>query len=253
MLDIDEALAWPADCVAAADLPVAHWRAWREAAPAACWRVPPLGTVFGTLLNHHDALAALGDAVHQPPYKAPPKAPVLYVKPRNTLAVSGAEVEVPADGGALEIGAALGVVIGRTACRVAAQDALAFVAGWTLVADLCVPHANFYRPSVRQRARDGSCLVGPRVVPRGAIADPDALELAVSLDGRVVHEARTAAMQRGVARLLQDVSAFMTLAPGDLLMLGLAFGAPQAGAGQAFAIDAAAIGRLEGRLVEEAA
>ena len=44
------------------------------------------------------------------------------------------------------------------------------VAGWMLVADLCVPHGSFYRPNVRLHARDGSCLLGP-VVPRDALAD----------------------------------------------------------------------------------
>ena len=54
--------------------------------------VPPFrlsGVVYGTLLNHEPALAALGPATHQAPYKAPPKAPVLYLKPRNTLAACG--------------------------------------------------------------------------------------------------------------------------------------------------------------------
>jgi 5-oxopent-3-ene-1,2,5-tricarboxylate decarboxylase/2-hydroxyhepta-2,4-diene-1,7-dioate isomerase len=55
------------------------------------------GTVLGVLMNHRPALAALGDAVHQPPYKAPPKAPVLYVKPRNTWLASGGTVVLPAD------------------------------------------------------------------------------------------------------------------------------------------------------------
>ncbi|HEY6354991.1 MAG TPA: 2-hydroxyhepta-2,4-diene-1,7-dioate isomerase, partial [Burkholderiaceae bacterium] len=53
------------------------------------------GTVYGVLLNHAPALAALGVQVNEPPYKAPPKAPVLYVKPRNTLAGAGSACEVP--------------------------------------------------------------------------------------------------------------------------------------------------------------
>ena len=79
------------------------------------WRLS--GQVFGVLLNHRPALAALGDAVHAAPYKAPPRAPVLYLKPRNTQVGEGVAVEVPADVPALEVGAALGLVIGRTAAR----------------------------------------------------------------------------------------------------------------------------------------
>jgi 5-oxopent-3-ene-1,2,5-tricarboxylate decarboxylase/2-hydroxyhepta-2,4-diene-1,7-dioate isomerase len=77
---------------------------------------PPMGrTVYGTLLNHREALAALGDQVNAAPYKAPPKAPILYIKPRNTHAKSGDVVVVPSDVSALQIGATLGVVIGCTA------------------------------------------------------------------------------------------------------------------------------------------
>lgn len=216
---------------------------------AAPWRLS--GVVYGTLLNDPATLAELGDAVHAAPYKAPPRTPVLYLKPRNTLAQSGAALEVPADGGELEIGAALGIVIGRTACRLSQADALAHVGGWMLVADLCVPHRAFYRPSVRLRARDGSCVLGPRVVPRDAIADPDGLELSVSVDDLAVQTVRTATMSRSVARLLQDVTEFMTLRPGDLLLLGLAAGAPRARAGQRFAIEAPQLGRLTGELVPE--
>ena len=216
---------------------------------AAPWRLS--GVVYGTLMNDGAALAALGDAVHQPPYKAPPRAPVLYIKPRNTLAGSGDEIGVPADAAEFEIGASLALVIGRTACRVSEADAIAHLAGYTLVADLSVPHAAFYRPSIRFKARDGSCLVGPRVLPCAALADPDALALRVSIDGTVVHTASTAGRLRPVAQLLAAVTDFMTLRHGDVLLLGVAAGAPRARAGQRFAVEAAGIGRLEGRLVAE--
>lgn len=206
------------------------------------WRLS--GTVLGPLLNDPAALAALGDAVHQAPYKAPPKAPVLYVKPRNTLAADGATLLAE---GAMELGASLAMVIGRPACRVAEAEALDHVAGWTLVADGSVPHAVFYRPSVRFKARDASCLVGPRAVPRPAL-DPDAVVIGVDVDGHRVHEVRPGAMQRRAARLLADVSEFMTLHPGDLLLLGVAHGAPQLRPGQRFAISCDAIGTLAGRV-----
>ena len=209
------------------------------------------GVLVGALMNHAAALAALGAAVHEPPYKAPPRGPILFIKPRNTLAASGSEVAVPAFAEELEIGASLGLVIGRTACRVGERQALDHVAGYTLVADLGVPHASFYRPQVRFKALDGSCLIGPRVVARDAIGDPDEIAIRVSLDGASVQLARTSGMVRPAARLLADVSDFMTLRPGDVLMLGVALGAPRARAGQAFAIEADGIGRLEGHVVRE--
>lgn len=215
------------------------------------WRLS--GVVYGTLLNDRAALAAIGDAANLPPYKAAPKAPVLYVKPRNTLANSGSTVAVPDDAGEFEIGASLGLVFGRTACRVSEADAIAHLAGYTLVADLSVPHDSFYRPSVRFKARDGSCVFGPRVVACNRIASPDALTLRVSVDGKLVHSASNAGMQRSVARLIAEVTDFMTLRAGDVLLLGVAASAPRARAGQRFVVDSGApeLGRLEGSLVSE--
>lgn len=221
--------------------------------PGLQFEVPPYrlsGVVYGTLLNDPATLAALGDAVHAAPYKAPPKAPVLYLKPRHTQVSSGSAIEVP-PGGALAIGATLGLVIGRTACRVTEADALVHVAGFLLVADLCVPHDAFYRPSVRLRARDGSCLLGPVVASRARVPGPDAVELTVRVDGEAVQTVRLAGMVRSAARLLQDVTEFMTLRPGDVLLLGLAEGAPLARAGQTITIEAPDLGCLEGRLIAE--
>ncbi len=218
------------------------------------WRLS--GTLVGPLHNDPAALAALGDAVHAAPYKAPPRAPVLYVKPRNTFAASGAAVESPADAPGLEVGATVGMVIGRTACRVRVADASAHVAGWVLVADLSVPHAIFYRPSVRFKARDRSCVIGTAVRAAGSSFDPDAARLRVSVEGAVVHDATLAGMQRPASQLLADVSDFMTLHPGDLLLLGVRHGVPLVLAGQHFAVACDGLGpvagHIEGHVLAEA-
>lgn len=203
------------------------------------------GTVYGTLLNHRAALAALGDAANQAPYKAPPKAPVLYIKPRNTFAGPGARIEVPADAAELEVGASLGMVFGRTTCGVGVDDALEHLEGYVIVADVSVPHAVFYRPSVRLKARDGFCPMGPRIVPRSAVTDPDALAVRVLIDGALVHHVSTGGMLRPAARLIADVSEFMTFRAGDVLLLGVAQGAPRVRAGQRAAIELDGLGRLE--------
>ncbi len=209
------------------------------------------GTVYGTLLNHRDALAALGEQVHAAPYKAPPKAPVLYIKPRNTWAEPGAAVEVPTDAPELEMGATLGLVIGRTACRVSEADALGFVAGYVVMNDISVPHAAVYRPSMRFKCRDGFCPIGP-VVPASASIDPDALTITVAIDGKVVQRNSTTGLIRPVARLLADVTEFMTLHPGDVLAVGVAAGSPRARAGQRVRITIEGVGELEHTLVAEA-
>ena len=193
------------------------------------------GTVYGTLLNHRTAVAALGGAMSQPPYKAAPKAPVLYVKPRNTLAASEDVVSVPAEVAELEVGACLGLVIGQTACWLTESNALEHVAGYLVVNDISVPHPNYYRPSVRYKARDGFCPLGA-VTARAHISDPNALTIRTYIDDQLVQTASTAELMRSVQRLLVDVTEFMTLVPGDILATGVAAPAPRVRAGQTVSI-----------------
>jgi 5-oxopent-3-ene-1,2,5-tricarboxylate decarboxylase / 2-hydroxyhepta-2,4-diene-1,7-dioate isomerase len=200
-------------------------------------RPPVHGTVYGTLLNDTGALAALGEAMHEPPYKAPPKAPILYLKPRNTYAGHGATVAVPDGDAGIEIGASLGVVIGRTAARVRAERALEFVAGYTIVADLSIPHLSLYRPSVRFRARDGFCVIGPDVVARRLVGDPGTLDIVIDINGKTTFRGNTATAIRNVAQLIADVTDFMTLSAGDVLTLGVPHGVPIAHAADTISIS----------------
>jgi 5-oxopent-3-ene-1,2,5-tricarboxylate decarboxylase/2-hydroxyhepta-2,4-diene-1,7-dioate isomerase len=207
------------------------------------------GAVYGALLNHRSALTELGSKAAQPPYNAPPRAPVLYIKPRNTLAASGDAVEIPVGMSELEVGPCLGLVIGRTACRVPEEGALHYVAGYLIVNDVSVPHDTYYRPSIRFKARDGFCPLGPAVVPRDANVDPDALTLRTYVDGVLVQTSSTADLVRSAARLLADVTEFMTLSPGDVLALGVARPAPRVRAGQRVDIVAAVLGTLSNDFV----
>jgi 5-oxopent-3-ene-1,2,5-tricarboxylate decarboxylase/2-hydroxyhepta-2,4-diene-1,7-dioate isomerase len=240
-----ESLAQPQGQPLALDAPRAQWVALAALDGGPAFQPPVRGTVYGTLLNHAGTLAALGDAVHAAPYKAPPRAPVLYIKPRNTLAGHRQPVAVPDDVTEVEVGASLGIVIGRTACAVREADAPAVVAGYTVVGDLSVPHASLYRPALRFKCRDGFCLIGPAVVAPKFVPDPDFLSVSVALDGRVVQRTNTGGMVRPVARLIADVTEFMTLHPGDVLMLGIAAGAPSARPGQSVEVMIDHVGRLE--------
>lgn len=224
----------------------------RTGADAARFEAPALGTVYGTLLNFKGALAALGDTVHQPPLKAPPNAPILYIKPRNTIATDGADIVVPLGVDALEVGATLALVIGRTACRVSAANALDFVAGYAVANDVSVPHRPYYRPSMRFKCRDGFCPIST-VVARERVANPDDLTIRVEIDGIEVQRGNTSQLIRSVARLLADVTEFMTLSPGDVLMVGVPEAAPLARAGQRVSLLIEGVGRLDNRLVAEGA
>lgn len=218
---------------------------------------PPLpvaiGTVYGALLNERAALDALGDAVHAPPYGRPPQAPILYIKPANTHAADGAAVVVPAGIDALEIGASVAVVFSRRATRVPAAQALDYVHGFTLASDVSVPHRDYYRPAVRFKCRDGFCPLGPAIVPAAALGDIDAIGLTVRIDGSTEVSASTATLIRPVRELIADVTAFMSFDAGDVLLLGVAGGAPHARAGSMVEITAAGIGTLRHTLIAEEA
>lgn len=219
-------------------------RGTRRAEPVV-WDIPTGGTVVGTLLNFRGALAALGAAVNGPPYLAPPRAPILYVKPANTWIAHGAPIPLPAGVPELEMGATLGVVIARTACRVPADRALGFVHGYTIVNDVSEPHASVYRPAIRQRCRDGFCAIGPWVVASADLPSPDGLSMRVLVNGELRCTNTTANLIRPVAQLVADVTDFMTLNEGDVLLVGTPENAPRAGAGDRVRIEIDGIGALE--------
>ena len=208
--------------------------------------------MYAALLNHRRSLDSLGDAVAAAPYKGAPKGVVLAVKPRQSLVAPGGDLQVDDDGEPLEIYAALGVVIGRTACAVAEADALDHVAGFLVVCDCTLPRAGHFRPQIRAMARDASCALGAAVVPRSQAGDPDARALRVFVDGVLARASSTSEQVRSTARLIADVSDFMTLMPGDILLTGSAPDGPRVRAGAAIAVEIDGVGRLETRVVAAA-
>lgn len=224
----------------------------RQAEPPTLWLPPVDGTVVGTLLNYRGELDALGDTLSAPPYQSPPKAPILYLKPANTRVGHGHDVTLPADVDAVWAGACLGVVIGCTATQVSAQHAANFIAGYTIVNDLTVPHASYYRPAIRHKCRDGFCPIGPWVVDRDDVPDADELDITVRINGEIRQRANTSSLVRPIAQLLADVTAFMTLEAGDMLLVGMPEKPPLARAGDRIDIDIARIGTLTTQLVRHA-
>jgi 5-oxopent-3-ene-1,2,5-tricarboxylate decarboxylase/2-hydroxyhepta-2,4-diene-1,7-dioate isomerase len=228
-----------------------------NAEPTLDWDVPVHGMVVGVLLNSPASLAAMGAALHDVPYKAPPRAPVLYIKPANTVIADGTPIPLPAEVEEVEIGATLGLVIGRQATRVAASEALDFVQGYVVVNDVCEAHESVYRPAIRQRSRDGFCPVGRWVMDRDQVPNPDALEVNVYLNGHLAARSSTAGLVRNAAQLLADVTEFMTLMPGDVLLLGNLSNnlgpLPRARAGDLVSVEIPGVGMLANLLVREGA
>jgi len=222
------------------------------------------GTVYGAVLNFHADLAGMAGQLTQPPYAAPPRAPVLYIKPANTWIADGGTVALPAAGAAaaggadrVQVAATIGLVIGSVASRVTEADALRHVRALRIVNDMTLPHDSVYRPAIRQRCRDGFCPIGPETVPTGGAGGISALLAGCRprtlVDGVLRHEWAMADLVRGPARLLADVSEFMTLWPGDVLLLGTPRAAPLAGAGQRVRVEVAGLGSVESTLIADAA
>lgn len=199
------------------------------------------GTVYGVILNDICTVQRMGQSLDDAPYKGAPKAPVLYIKPAGTRVPGGSMVSLPEGAAAVEVGATVGLVMGQAAARLSVETALEAVAGVVLAADLSLPHASYYRPAVREKCFDGALPLGP-VQP---LSDLASLSLTTRIDGVVVEEHSLADLLRDPARLLADVTGFMTLAEGDVLLVGVSYMAPQAVAGSRVSIDAGALGTLE--------
>jgi 5-oxopent-3-ene-1,2,5-tricarboxylate decarboxylase/2-hydroxyhepta-2,4-diene-1,7-dioate isomerase len=165
----------------------------------------PVGTVYGTLLNFKTELAAMQPQMKQPPYNAPPQAPVLYVKPANTWSANGASIVVPARVPEVEIGATIAMIF--------SNQKIQFV----LMNDLSIPHSSFFRPPVKFKCLDGFLGIGSQTIETDK---PQDFKLEVRVNGNLVQILDFSQLVRPADQLLADVSEFMTLRTGDVLMLG---------------------------------
>jgi 5-oxopent-3-ene-1,2,5-tricarboxylate decarboxylase/2-hydroxyhepta-2,4-diene-1,7-dioate isomerase len=204
----------------------------------------PKGTVYGTLLNFKAELAAMQPQMNQPPYKAPPQAPVLYVKPANTWSANGASIAVPTRVPEVEIGATIAMVIADKKVR------------FVLMNDLSIPHSSYFRPPMKFKCLDGFLGIGSQTVETN---QPQNFKLEVRVNGKLVQSLDFSQLVRPAAQLFADVSGFMTLHEGDVLMLGcdcLSNGKrPVAKVGDVITISAPshpALGTLSNTLVAEA-
>ncbi len=203
------------------------------------------GTVYGVILNDAASLQKIG-SLEEAPYKGAPKAPALYIKPAGTRVACGATVHLPGAAKSVEVAATVGLVLGRAAARLTADNALDAVAGLVLAADLSLPHASYYRPAIREKCFDGS-LPLTSVKP---LVDIAGLTLSTEIDGKVVDTRTLNDLLRSPAQLLADVSEWMTLNAGDVLLVGVRYQAPQAAAGSAVRISAEGLGSLNFTIAE---
>jgi hypothetical protein len=144
-------------------------------------------TVYCAMLNQEAERERLAAVAAEPPYRGLPKAPVLAIRPANTLAEPDRPVRVPEGVSALEVWPCLVAVIEKPACRVPAAAALEHVGGWSLALDFSLPLSNWHRPATRQKCHDGFCKLMPVMRPADSLTR---CELIPSLaHARVVIEA----------------------------------------------------------------
>ena len=205
-----------------------------------------LGTVYGTLLNFRSEVQAWAPRMNEAPYKSPPRAPILYIKPANTWSQDGAAIAVPARAPQVEIGATIAMVM----------QAPGVIGGYRLMNDLSLPHASFFRPPVKFKCVDGFLGVGDTLVQAGPAVDPSKFVLEVRINDELKQAVKFSGLVRDAKQLLADVSEFMTLDAGDALMLGCDVlpqgGRPLARVGDRIEISAPGFGTLTNTLVVQA-
>ncbi|TYK57196.1 fumarylacetoacetate hydrolase family protein [Pseudomonas synxantha] len=201
------------------------------------------GTLFGVALNYQGLLDQHLAAFEQAPYQKPPTKPVLFIKTPNTRNAHGGVVLQPA-GERLQPGPALGVVIGQRASRVSLDNAMAHVAGYVVVNEFSLPEDSYYRPAVKAKCRDGFCALGPQVIERDQVANPNELALKLFVNGELRLQNSTAHWVRDIPQLIAEISEFMTLHPGDVLITGTPEGRVDVQPGDRVEVEITGVGRL---------
>jgi 2-keto-4-pentenoate hydratase/2-oxohepta-3-ene-1,7-dioic acid hydratase in catechol pathway len=150
-----------------------------------------------------------------------PEAPLLFAKWQNALIGPGEPIVIPSIVTKCDYEAELGVVIGASVRDVSAEIALEAVAGYVCVNDVSARDLQFADGQwTRGKSPDTFCPVGPRLVPRDEIPDPQQLAIRAVLNGETMQESSTASMVFGVADLIAYITRTITLEPGDLIATG---------------------------------
>ena len=163
-------------------------------------------------LNYRDHAEEQGVAL--------PERPLLFAKWPNTLIGDGDPIRIPSISKNVDYEAELGVVIGRRASAVSADDALDFVKGYVVANDVSGRDLQFADGQwVRGKSLDTFLPVSD-LVPASAVPDPQALPIRAILNGEVMQDSNTSNQVFGVADVVSFVSQAITLEPGDLIITG---------------------------------
>ncbi|MES0856170.1 fumarylacetoacetate hydrolase family protein [Geobacillus sp. G4] len=175
-----------------------------------------------------------------------PKEPLLFFKGKNTLIGHRGRTVRPEGVNMMHYECELAVVIGRPASRVKAERVYDYIFGYTIANDYAVRDylENYYRPNFRVKNRDRTTPLGPWIVSHEEVGDPMALRLRTYVNGAVVQEGYTGDMIFSIPYLLEYITEFMTLAPGDVILTGTPKGAVNVQPGDEVVAEIERIGRL---------
>ena len=180
-----------------------------------------------------------------------PDVPSYFLKPPSSLARHGDEIVRPRGCRYLNYEGEVALVVGRRMKRVREDEALDYVAGYSVANDFGVHdfrHAD--RGSMlRVKGQDGFCPIGPEVVDAGDV-DPTDLALRTYVNGDLVQVGNTRELLWPFAYMLADLSRLITLEPDDVLLTGTPANSRPVEPGDVVEVEVAGIGRLSNRVVE---
>jgi 5-oxopent-3-ene-1,2,5-tricarboxylate decarboxylase/2-hydroxyhepta-2,4-diene-1,7-dioate isomerase len=205
----------------------------------------PHGTLFALGLNYADHASELD-------FK-PPEEPLVFIKAANSFTGDKQTSVRPDNVEYMHYEAELVVVIGKTARKVSRETAMDYVAGYTLCNDYAIRDylENYYRPNLRVKSRDTLTPIAPWIVDKSAIPDPHNLTLRTWVNGELRQQGTTADLIFDVPFLIEYLSSFMTLHPGDMIATGTPKGLSDVVPGDEVVVEVEGIGRLVNRIVSQ--
>jgi 2-keto-4-pentenoate hydratase/2-oxohepta-3-ene-1,7-dioic acid hydratase in catechol pathway len=151
----------------------------------------------------------------------PPETPTFFAKWTNALAGSGGTVKLPEWSAKVDYEAEVAFVIGERAKDVSEENAMDYVAGYTLLNDLSARDYQFKTPQwMPGKVFDGAAPCGPALVTPDEAGPHDAIEIELTLNGERMQEGSTADLIHSVPALVAYLSQLMTLEPGDVISTG---------------------------------
>ncbi len=180
--------------------------------------------------------------------------PLAFLKSPGALIGHRAQTRRPSDVKFMHYECELAVVIGRSAKNVKRADAMQFVAGYTVANDYAIRDylENYYRPNLRVKNRDTCTVLGPWLVDAADVPDPHNLALRTIVNGRVRQQGNTRDMIADIPELIEYLSSFMTLGPGDVILTGTPDGVVNVNIGDEVVTEIDDIGRLVNSIVGDA-